>query len=480
MTEALSKVKSQSYDKSLANIAASRFQWTDRLARPEQLPDEGGWSVFLYLAGRGAGKTRTAAEWIAWQAIKNPNTRWAVVAATFSDVRDTCAEGESGLIPIIRRYGMLENYNRSMGEIRLKNGSRIKLYSADTPDRLRGPQHHGAWCDEIASWQYPDTYDQLQFGLRLGLHPRTIITTTPKPVFLIKELLKRDDGSVKVVRGSTFDNAKNLAPNAIAQMRARYEGTRLGRQELYGELLEEQEGALWNWEMIDSTRVAKAPELTRIIVAVDPAGGSGESNDETGICVVGLGLDGRGYVLADRSCKLSPEGWARQVIDAFDEFGCVRVIVEKNFGGEMVEAVLRQQRSTIPLKSITAKRGKYIRAEPISALYEQGRVSHVGTFEKLEDQMCQWVQGESDYSPDRIDALVHGLTDLGIGGGSSADRFFMMLAPGCPSCSFPNEAGQSNCGKCGQPLSDEVTNYVPPTEDRSFAFPKSTQFQRGQ
>jgi phage terminase large subunit-like protein len=434
-------------------MAASRFLWTDKLARPEQLPTDGEWSVYLYLAGRGAGKTRTAAEWIAWKAIETPNTRWAVVAATFSDVRDTCAEGESGLVPILRRYNALESYNRSMGEIRLTNGSRIKLYSADTPDRFRGPQHHGAWCDELAAWQYPDAWDQLQFGLRLGLHPQTIVTTTPRPVSIIRKMLDRTDGSVKVVRGSTFDNAANLAPSAIRELKERYEGTRLGRQELYGELLEEQEGALWTWGMIEESRVKTAPELTRILVAVDPAGGSGSQNDETGIVVVGVGTDKRGYVLADRSCRMSPDGWAREVVNAYDEFGAVRVVAEKNFGGEMVEAVIRQQRSTIPLKLITAKRGKYIRAEPISALYEQSKISHVGVFEALEDQMINWVQGESDFSPDRIDALVHGLTELNLGAGNSADRYFAAIAPECPKCFTPNAATAAVCISCGTVIS---------------------------
>ena len=439
------------------------MRWEIQLARPEQLPTDDNWSTWLYLAGRGAGKTRTAAEWLAWQAIRTPNVRCAVVAATFADVRDTCVEGESGLLTILRRYDMLKAYNRSMGELKLNNGSRIKMFSADEPERFRGPQHHYAWCDELAAWRYADAWDQLQFGLRLGTDPKTIVTTTPKPVTLIKQLLTQAaDGSVRVVRGSTFDNQANLAPGAIAQLRARYEGTRLGRQELYGEVLDETEGALWTWPLIDNTRLKIAPEMQRILVAVDPAGGSASTNDETGIVVVGLGVDGRGYVLADRSCRLSPDGWARQVIEAYDEFQANRVVAEKNFGGEMVEAIIRQQRTTVPFKAITAKRGKLLRAEPISALYEQGRVSHVGTFEKLEEQMTSWVQGESDYSPDRIDALVHGLQELGIGGASSSDRYFASIAPDCPYCFMPNAAEAKTCGHCGKALNaaDEATSGI--------------------
>ena len=445
-------------------MAASRYLWTDKLARPEQLPTDGNWSVYLYLAGRGAGKTRTAAEWIAWKAIETPNTRWAVVAATFSDVRDTCAEGESGLVPILRRYNALESYNRSMGEIRLTNGSRIKLYSADTPDRFRGPQHHGAWCDELAAWQYPDAWDQLQFGLRLGLHPRTIVTTTPRPTSLIRQLVGRTDGSVHIVRGSTFDNAANLAPSALAQLRARYEGTRLGRQELFAELLLDTPGALWSYEALESCRIDKLPEMARIIVAVDPAVTSGEEADETGIVVVGKGIDGRGYVLADRSCRDTPSGWAHRVIQAYNDFSADRIVAEKNQGGDMVELTLRSVMPAVPYKGITAKIGKRLRAEPIAALYEQGRISHLGMMETLEEQMTGWVP-DSGYSPDRLDALVHGLAELNLAAGASADRFFQSIAPSCPQCAMPNAIGAPVCTGCGYKLisTDKQTRVGFPT-----------------
>src|ERR1017187_9711354 len=403
MTETLSRQGSPNSDPLLDNLAASRYLWTDELSRPEQVPDEGDWSVWLYLAGRGAGKTRAASEWVAWQAIATPKSRGAVIAATFSDVRDTCAEGESGLVAILRRYGVLESYNRSIGEIRLANGSRIKLFSAAEPDRLRGPQFHGAWCDELASWEYPDTWDQLTFGLRLGTHPRTIVTTTPRPVKVITNLLNRTDDSVHVVRGSTFDNAKNLAPSALAQLRARYEGTRLGRQELYAELLLDTPGALWTQEMLDKRRIKELPELVRIILAVDPAVTSGEDSDETGIVVVAKGADGRGYLLADRSCRDTPSGWAHRAVAAFEEFKCDRVVAEKNQGGDMVELTLRSVMPNISYKGIVAKHGKRLRAEPIAALYEQGRISHCGVFEQLEDQLVSWVP-DSGFSPDRLDA----------------------------------------------------------------------------
>ena len=426
---------------------ASRFIWEQEQARPEQLPTDEPWSIWLYLAGRGAGKTRSAAEWVAWEALRNDKTRWAVVAATFSDVRDTCAEGESGLVAILRRYGVLESYNRSIGEIRLTNASRIKLFSAAEPDRLRGPQFHGAWCDELAAWQYPETWDQLQFGLRLGSHPRTIVTTTPRPVKVIRDLLDRTDDSVRVTRGSTFDNAKNLAPSALAQLRARYEGTRLGRQELYAELLLDTPGALWTQDMLDQARIREAPELVRIILAVDPAVTSGEDSDETGIVVVAKGADGRGYLLADRSCRDTPSGWAHRAVADYEEFKCDRVVAEKNQGGDMVELTLRSVMPNISYKGINAKQGKRLRAEPIAALYEQGRISHVGAFEQLEDQLVSWVP-DSGYSPDRLDALVHGFAELDLAFGSQFDAFLEAGALVCSGCGFPNRLNAPSCESC--------------------------------
>jgi phage terminase large subunit-like protein len=376
------------------------------------------------LAGRGFGKTRTAAEWLAWQAITQSGTRWAVVAPTYGDTRDTCIEGESGLLNILNDYGVVENYNRSIGEIVLTNRSRVKAFSADQPDRLRGPQHHGAWCDELAAWRQPDTWNQLQFGLRLGNAPKTLVTTTPKAMQLVRDLSKRDDGSVHIVRGSTFDNAANLAASALRELKARYEGTRLGRQELMGELLEDVEGALWTGSMIEEARVDKAPELRRVVVAIDPSGGSASSNDEQGIVVAGEGVNGEYYVLADRSVKLSPAGWARVAIDAYREFDADRIVAEKNFGGEMVESTIRQIEYNVPVRMVSASRGKAQRAEPIAALYEQGRVHHVGVFPQLEEQMATWTP-TAGVSPDRMDALVWALTELASGVSASAWSAYM-------------------------------------------------------
>jgi phage terminase large subunit-like protein len=429
-------------------VKASRIVW-NRLARKEQLAPEGDWNIWLYLAGRGAGKTRTAAEWLAWEAIEKPATRWAIVAPTFTDVRDTCAEGDSGIINILRRYSMLKNYNRSIGEIELFNDSRIKLFSADEPDRFRGPQHHGAWCDELAAYRYEDAWHQLQFGLRLGEKPRVVITTTPRPVPLVRTLANRQDGSVAITRGSTFDNAKNLAPSALLELQARYNGTRLGRQELYGEILEDQEGALWTRGLIDRNRVDKHPPLSRIVVSIDPAVTNTEASDETGIIVAGCDAGGHGYILYDGSIKGSPLDWAQKAVSLFDQYKADSLLVEVNQGGDMVSAVLKQVRPTLPIREIRVHVGKKLRAEPVAAMYEQGRVHHVGDFVQLEDQMTNWTPADKD-SPDRLDAMVQALSDLL--GKSSVSHYFNSIANFCHHCALPMPKSLSHCAKCGNAI----------------------------
>ena len=451
------------YDREHAKLSAlyeklqdRRIAWENDLARPEQLPsDDENWSIYLYLAGRGAGKTRTAAEWLAWEATTHNNTRWAIVAPTFGDVRDVCAEGESGIINILRDYGSLADYNRSQGAITLTNGSKIKLFSADEPDRLRGPQHHGAWCDELAAWRYPDTWDQLQFGMRLGDHPRTVITTTPRPVSLIRNLVNRTDGSVKVVRGSTFDNAKNLAPQALLELQARYAGTRMGRQELYGELLNESDSALWTRALIEESRIKPedAPPYFRVVVAIDPAVTSGESSDETGIVVAGATPDGHYYILEDATMRGTPEAWARKAVEMFRKWKCDRVIGEANNGGDMIEALLRQVDASIPYRKVTATRGKRVRAEPVSALSEQLRLHFVGNdFAQLEDQLVTW-EPDSDKSPDRMDAMVWAVSDLM--GGSVAMRSLAAMADFCPSCRLPLVRGTRLCPRCNTAITPQ-------------------------
>ena len=431
-------------------MKASRLKWI-QLARKEQLPPDNDWNIWLYLAGRGAGKTRTAAEWLAWEAINNPDTRWAIVAPTFSDARDTCAEGESGIITILNRYQVLEAYNRSNGEIRLTNGSQIKLFSADQPDRFRGPQHHGAWCDELAAYRYDDAWHQLQFGLRLGEKPRIVATTTPRPTHLIRTLAGREDGSVAVTRGSTFDNAANLAPSALLELQARYNGTRLGRQELYGEILEDQEGALWTRGLIDRNRVKEHPPLSRIVVSIDPAVTNNASSDETGIIVAGCDAGGHGYVLHDGTVKGSPLEWAQKAVSLYDQYKADSLLVEVNQGGDMVSAVLKQVRTTLPIREIRAHVGKKLRAEPVAAMYEQGRVHHVGEFAQLEDQMTIWTPADAD-SPDRLDAMVQAFSDLL--GKSSVSHYFNSIANFCPKCALPFPKSLSLCPKCGSAIID--------------------------
>ena len=387
-----------------------------RKLRQDQLTPAGDWRTWLILAGRGWGKTLTGAEDVARYGLTNPGSRIAIVARTFADARDTCVEGDSGLLSCLPRHE-IQTYNRSLGELLLTNGSRYKLFSADEPERLRGPQFHRAWSDELGAWgknpeerQWPPAWDMLQMGLRLGSDPRNVVTTTPRPTRIIRTLWS--DRHTHLTRGRTLDNAANLAPQFVEQILSRYQGTRLGRQELDAELLDDVPGALWTYAMLEDRR--PAPDLTRVVVAIDPAVTSSEESDESGIVVCGLGVDGRGYVLADRSCRLSPDGWARRAVAAFDEFAADQILAETNNGGDLVEQTIRTVRRTIPYRKVTASRGKQTRAQPVAALYEQGRVSHVDVFATLEEQLTTWTP-ESGKSPDRLDALVWGLSELMVG-----------------------------------------------------------------
>ncbi len=386
-----------------------------QVARQEQLAPEGSWLVWLVLAGRGWGKTRTGAEDAALYALQHPGSRLALVGPTAADVRDVMIEGDSGLRAVLPR-GREIVWNRSLGELILDNGSRFKAFSAEEPERLRGPQHHRAWCDELAAWKNAQaTWDNLMFGLRLGQDPRAVVTTTPRPNPLVRALLAAP--TTHVTRGSTFDNAANLAPSALDQFRARYEGTRLGRQELYAEVLTDTPGALWTRDLLEAAHVEIAPPLSRVVIAVDPSGSDGTGGDRQGIVVVGLGDDGKGYVLQDASMRGSPQEWARQVAALYEIHGADRVVAEANYGGAMVEAVLRTAAPELPVKMVTASRGKHLRAEPVAALYEQGRVLHVGGFAALEDQLCEMTTTGfvGAGSPDAVDALVWAITDLMLG-----------------------------------------------------------------
>lgn len=407
---------------SLSQTAKAELKWDWKFwARPNQVAPPGDWNTWLVLAGRGFGKTRMGAEWIREKAHANPGCRIALVAETAADARDVMIKGDSGLLncdPTLSE----DDWSPTNRCLTWPNGSKAYTYNGTTPDQLRGPQHHFAWVDELAKFEYmQDAWDQCQFGLRLGEHPQCLVTTTPRPLPVIKKLMKREGDGVYVTRGSTLDNQANLAKNTIKELYERYSGTRLGRQELEGEILEDVPGALWHRESIDSTRLRVAPEgLLKVYVAVDPAASSEERSDEHGIVVVGMARDAdgyaRGYVLEDGSLRGTPEEWGRRVIHLYRKWSADKIIAEKNNGGEMVEHVIRSQDRTANVKLVHASRGKVVRAEPISALYEQGRVHHVGIFDELEDQMCMFsvdnVRNSSTGSPDRVDALVWGLTEI--------------------------------------------------------------------
>ena len=392
-----------------------RTSWLET-ARDKQLQPKVEHYIWLILAGRGWGKTRTGAQDIALYALRNPNVNCAVVAPTHGDLRRVCFGGNSGLLSILPKECFLNSkdlkgYSSSVSEVRLFNGSKITGYAAQEPDRLRGPQFHRAWCDEVAAWRYPEAFDQLMFGLRLGDNPQCVITTTPKPIQLIKNLVERDD--VYVTRGNTFENEANLAESALTMLKEKYEGTTIGRQELYAEIVDDIDGALWTNKLIDRTRLQKDTEkdLSQIIVAIDPAVTANANSDETGIIVVGKDFNNNFYVLEDLSGRHSADKWGRIAINAFYEWEADRIVAEVNNGGDLVERLIRNIDTNVPYRSVRATRGKILRAEPIAALYEQDRVHHIGLYPELEQQMCSYT-GETNTSPDRLDALVWGLTEL--------------------------------------------------------------------
>lgn len=380
-------------------------------ARPNQVPPAGDdWSICLMLAGRGFGKTRAGAEWVRQEIASGAARRVALVGRTASDVRDVIVEGESGILSISPPWDR-PLYEPSKRRLTWKNGAIATTYTADKPDQLRGPAHDLAWADELAAWRYRDAWDQLLFGMRLSTVPRVLATTTPRPAPLIKELLKRAD--TVILRGSSYENRVNLAPSFLNSIIKRYEGTRLGRQELYAEVLDDNPGALWNRDLLDRAYTSDLPPggFTRIVVGVDPPASSEEGAAEAGIVVCGLTREQQVYVIEDCSMAGTPLDWARQVIAAYHRWKADRVVAETNQGGEMVEAVLRQVDRNVSYRGVRASRGKRVRAEPVVALYEQGRVKHLGAFPQLDDQLCEWVPDVGD-SPDRLDALVWAVTEL--------------------------------------------------------------------
>jgi len=404
--------------------------------RPEQMaPTAKDWNVWFINAGRGFGKTRAGVEWVREQ-VKLGHKRIAAVASTNSDIERVMVKGESGFLNCCyegdktykgEEMGFPE-WSPTKRSLVWANGAKVEFYSAEEPERLRGPQFSAAWCDELAAWNKDQgTWDMLQFCLRLGKHPRICVTTTPKPTKLVRTILKGaqgDDPKVVITSGSTFDNSANLAGTYLEAVKAQYEGTRLGKQELYAEVLEEAEGALWTTETLDECQIAREdlPTLNRIVVALDPAVTSNAESDMTGIIVAGVDVNGYGYILGDYTDKLSPQGWANKAIELYHKYEADRIVAEVNQGGDMVKQTIHGEDDTIPYKAVRASRGKYARAEPISALYERGLVKHVrnpedgANLNELETQMRTWEPLGSIGSPDRLDAMVWALTDLMMNG----------------------------------------------------------------
>lgn len=398
-------------------VIALKYDWKFH-SRPDQVsPTHRSWVYWLILAGRGYGKTRVGAEWCRQEARTSPLVN--LIGATVTDARDIMIEGESGILAVCNRAER-PTYVASKRQLQWPNGAKSLVFTADEPERLRGKQHMKLWADELGAWRYAEAWDQAMLGLRLGKNPQACITTTPRPIPTIKELIK-DDASV-VTRGTTYDNKSNLADAFFRKIIKKYEGTRLGRQELMAELLDDNPGALWYLSQIDRLRVKETPILLRIVTAIDPSVKEDGSGDEAGIVVAGLGIDGEFYVLDDLSLAASPHGWATEAVNkGYKGYCCDRIVAEINNGGALVEAVIRTVDPNVPYEGIHASRGKKTRAEPVAALYEQGRVHHVGTFAKLEDEMCEWDPLVTVESPNRVDALVWAITQLA--GGSKAFNF---------------------------------------------------------
>ena len=389
------------------------YDWTF-WARPDQAPPPGDWIVWLILAGRGAGKTRAGAEAVRlWsQTFSSVN----LIGPTADDVRDVMVMGDSGILNCCRKDER-PRYLASAARLEWPNGAMSLLFSAEEPDRMRGKQHMKLWCDELAAWRRPDAFDQAMFGLRLGDKPQMVVTTTPRPTRIVKSLAA--DKDTIVTRGSTFENKGHLARAFLERIARRYEGRVIGRQELLAEIVEETPGALWTRALIERQRVAPeaAPrEFSEVVVAVDPPARSGSQADECGLIVAGKVFDGGLYVLADLTSQGdSPAAWAARVGAAYRGFRANRVVAEINNGGDMVAEVLRQAEPHLPVRTVTATRGKFLRAKPVAAAYERGLVFHAGTFPKLEDQLCALTPDfdrRAGPSPDRADALVWAVADL--------------------------------------------------------------------
>ncbi len=392
-------------------LAAFQHEWRF-WARADQLPPTGEWRTWLICAGRGAGKTRSAAEWVREQAESGRRRQIGVIGPTADSLRRIQVEGPSGLLAIAPPW-CRPTFSPATRTVSWPNGAVAHLFSAEEPDRLRGPNLDAAWIDELCSMEQAEAMmDMLSMALRLagpmGDAPQVVISTTPKPIPVLKTLMAAPTAAV--TRARTLDNAANLDASTLQYLTTKYGGTTLGRQELDAEILDDVDGALWSRALIDSSRVQAAPDLRRVVVAIDPSGT--RRGDEAGIVVAGRGGDGQCYVLADLSAKLSPEGWARKAVQAYHTHAADRIVAEANFGAEMVEATIRSIDPDVPVKLVHASRGKQVRAEPVVALYEQRKVHHLGMLAGLENELCGWAPDSSMPSPGRLDALVWAITEL--------------------------------------------------------------------
>ncbi|WP_248310377.1 terminase family protein [Bosea sp. 117] len=407
-------------------------QWLLRhwplLGRASQTPPDlaqggGDWTTWLLLGGRGAGKTRAGAEWVRALATRGQARRIALVAESLADLREVMVEGVSGLLAVHPRHER-PRWEPTRRRLEWPNGAIAQGFSADDPESLRGPQFDAAWCDELAKWRYAEAaFDMLQFGLRLGARPRQMVTTTPRPTALLRRLLA--DPACAVTRMATAENAVHLAPTFLEGVVGRYAGTRLGRQELDGEIIEDRPDALWNRALIEAGRESAAPPLVRIVVAVDPPASSRKGADACGLIAAGIDREGVVHVLADDSAPgLTPNGWGGRALALYRRLEADHVVVEINQGGEMVRTILAGLDPDVPVAEVRATRGKWLRAEPVAALYEQGRVRHAGAFPALEDELCDFAPDglSNGRSPDRLDALVWAVTALALGPKESAPR----------------------------------------------------------
>ncbi len=383
-------------------------------ARREQLEPPGDWFIWAQIAGRGFGKNWTASHWLINEHEQGLAENSCIVAATSNDLVRYCLNGPSGIMSLAPKRFYPE-YKTQSNKLIWPNKTETHLFTSEKPRRLRGGNFDRAWCDELSYWQYvEDTWDMLMFGLRHGDIVKCIVTMTPRPIPLVKELIARNGKDVFITSGSTYDNLHNLSSVFRDKVIKRYEGTRLGRQELEGVVLMDVEGALWDHEMIDELRIEDRPSLKKIVVSLDPSVTSGQRADEAGLCVVGLGNNDHCYVLADISGQYSTKKWVQMAIGAYHSFGANHIVAEKNNGGDLIRDVIHNEDANVPVKLVSASTGKVARAEPVSMLYEQKRVHHIGFFPELEDEMCMFVPGDvkGKDSPNRVDALVWGITDL--------------------------------------------------------------------